>query len=229
MDLYQIIENLKHGTLDIWVTLPEGLRASEINEILKEKMPTYENSWEKELAKNEGYLFPDTYLLPRDADINMIVSILRGNFDNKYKTLDTSKTKLSQNEIVTIASLVEREARHDQDRPLVASVIRNRLDLGMKLDIDATIQYALGYQSAQKRWWKKSLTNADKLLNSPYNTYRVAGLPPAPISNPGLESLMATINPASTNYLYYITDKNGVNRYAGDLEGHNSNIQKYGL
>ena len=229
MNIYTIIQDLKHGTLDIWTTIPEGLRAAEIGQILKEKMPTYQDSWPAELQKNEGYLFPDTYLIPREADINMIINMLKDNFNNKYSTLDTSGTKLSQSEIVTIASLIEREAKHEQDRPLVASVITNRLDLGMKLDIDATIQYALGYQSEQKRWWKKSLTNSDKLLKSPYNTYKVAGLPPTPISNPGLESLHATISPAKTSYLYYITDGNGVNRYASDLEGHNVNIQKYGL
>ncbi len=229
MNVYEIIEDLEHGTLDIWTTIPEGLRASEIAKILKDKMPTYQDYWQTELQKNEGYLFPDTYLIPRDADVNMIINILRNNFNKKYSTLDTSKSKFSQSEIVTIASLIEREARHDVDRPLVASVITNRLNLGMKLDIDATIQYALGYQANEKRWWKRSLTNIDKLLQSPYNTYRVAGLPPAPISNPGLESLRATISPAKTSYLYYITDRNGVNRYSEDLEGHNANIQKYGL
>lgn len=229
MDMYAVIENLKHGTLDIWTTIPEGLRAAEISEILKEKMPTYQDSWPASLQKNEGYLFPDTYLIPRDADINMIISMLKNNFNSKYSALDTSRTKLSQSEIVTIASLIEREAKHSQDRPLVASVITNRLDIGMKLDIDATIQYALGYQPEQKRWWKKSLMNSDKLLQSPYNTYKVASLPPTPISNPGIESLKAAINPARTSYLYYITDGNGVNRYAADLEGHNANIQKYGL
>lgn len=229
MDLSSIIDSLRHGTLDIWVTIPEGMRSAEINEILKEKMPTYNTSWGAELEKNEGYLFPDTYLIPRDANITMVTNMLRNNFNSKYKTLNTSSMNLSQNKIVTIASLIEREARHDQDRPLVASVITNRLDMGMKLDIDATLQYVLGYQEDQKRWWKKYLTSSDKLINSPYNTYRVAGLPPTPISNPGLASLQAAVNPAKTNYLYYITDKNGVNRYAEDIEGHNENIKKYGL
>lgn len=229
MNLNEIIENLRHGTLDIWVTVPEGLRALEIDEILKKKMPTYEDSWRDELVKNEGYLFPDTYLIPRDADVNTVVLMFRNNFDKKYETLDTTGAQLTKNQIVTLASLIEREARHAEDRPRVSSVINNRLDIGMKLDIDASIQYALGYQPSEKRWWKRSLTNADKLLNSPYNTYRVSGLPPTPISNPGLASLKAAINPESTNYLYYITDKNGINRYAEDLEGHEANIEKYGL
>src|SRR3989344_1170668 len=229
MNLYQIVENLRHGTLDIWVTLPEGLRADEIAGMFKTSLPNYKPEWRNILVVNEGYLFPDTYLFPKDADINAIVDILKNNFNNKYATLGTLKTNLSQEEIVIIASLIERETRHDEDRPLVGSVIKNRLELGMKLDIDATIQYALGYQEGEKRWWKKLLTEEDKLLNSPYNTYKVAGLPPGPISNPGLASLKAAINPANTSYLYYITDKNGINRYAEDIKVHNENIRKYGL
>src|SRR3989344_7208873 len=89
MSLPDIIQNLTHGTLDTWVTIPEGMRAAEINEILKEKMPTYETSWRAELEKNEGYLFPDTYLIPRDADITMAINMLRNNFNSKYKTLNT--------------------------------------------------------------------------------------------------------------------------------------------
>ncbi len=220
---------LTHGTLDIWITIPEGQRALEIAEALKDKLPTYKVSWNEELVKNEGYLFPDTYLIPRDADINFIISLLRNTFTNKYSALGAPQNGLTQNQVVVIASMVEREARHDEDRPLIASVILNRLDIGMKLDIDATIQYALGYQPEQKRWWKKDLTTDDLKLNSPYNTYKVAGLPPTPISNPGLASLNAVINPAKTNYLFYMTDAKGVNHYAGTISQHNENIKKFGL
>ena len=228
MKALDIAEGLTHGTLDIWVTLPEGLRADEIADILKEKMPTYEESWREQLQENEGYLFPDTYLIPRDADAAMVITLLKNTFEARYETLDTTNSNLSKEQIVIIASLIEREARHDEDRPLVASVILNRFDIGMKLDLDATIQYALGYQTSEKRWWKKSLTLADIKLNSPYNTYKVNGLPPTPISNPGIASLKAAVNPADTNYLYYITDGNGVNHYGKTLEEHNANIQKYG-
>lgn len=229
MSAFQIATGLTHGTLDIWITVPEGQRAGEIADTLKEKMPNYDPSWEKDLEQKEGYLFPDTYLFPRDADINTIISIMTKNFDDKYATLDTGGTKLGKTEIVTLASLIEREAKHDTDRPIVASVIHNRLNLGMKLDIDATIQYALGYQSDEKRWWKSALSAADLKLDSDYNTYLIAGLPPSPISNPGLASLEAAVNPASTDYLYYITDGNGVNHYAKTFEQHEANIKKYGL
>lgn len=232
----QIAESLTHGTLDIWVTVPEGQRADQIADTLSNKMPTYKKDWRSILENNEGYLFPDTYLFPREADINQIVSIFRNNFDKKYSALNTSNTKYTKNQIVTIASLIEREAKHPQDRPLVASVIENRLSINMALQLDATIQYVIGSIKCSKvedkipcDWWPKNITVDDLKIKSFYNTYLNPGLPPTPIANPGLESLKATVNPAKTNYLYYISDKNGVNHYAETLEQHNANIQKYGL
>lgn len=227
MTIEQIAENLTYGTLDVWVTIPEGLRAEEIADILQKEIPSYQESWREELIANEGYLFPDTYLIPKDADISLVLSIMKNNFDAKFKTLDLSNTNLSEQEIVTIASLIEREARLDKDRPLVASVILNRLDIGMGLDLDATLQYALGYDEEEKTWWRKGLTNNDKSINSRYNTYKYAGLPPTPISNPGLSSMMSVANPANTDWLYYVSDKNGVNHYAKTLEEHEMNIEKY--
>ena len=230
MNAYEIAESLTHGTLDIWVTIPEGYRAEEIADMLEEKMPNYDQSWRQTLNQNEGYLFPDTYLMPRDADVDTIISIFKNNFQTKYDSVKSLKTNnLPESQTLILASLVEREARLEEDRPLVASVIYNRLSIGMKLDIDATLQYILGYQEDEKRWWKKGLTNEDKKINSPFNTYTNPSLPPRPISNPGLSAIKAALNPAETNYLYYITDQNGKNRYATSLEGHNANIEKYGL
>ncbi len=223
-----LADALTHGTVDIWVTIPEGKRAEEIAEILKEKIPTYEDTWIEELKKNEGYLFPDTYLLPRQSDIASIVTRLRSTFDERYNSIEGA-TEDTKTKTVIIASLIEREARLDEDRPLVSSVIHNRLNIGMKLDIDATLQYMLGYQKNEKRWWKSSLTNDDKKIDSAYNTYRRAGLPPTPISNPGLTSLRAALHPATTNYFYYITDKTGRNRYGKTLDEHEANIERYGL
>ncbi len=229
MTAREIAQSLTVGTEDIWITIPEGQRAGEIADTLEKLMPNYDSSWEAELQKNEGYLFPDTYLLPKDADVNAVVKIMTDNFNSKYATLDTSKVNLTENEIVTLASLIEREARHAEDRPIVSSVIHNRLDIGMKLDIDATLQYIKGYDSVSKKWWPNNITNEDKQSTSLYNTYGRAGLPPAPISNPGILSLQAAVNPDETPYLYYITDKNGVNRYAQTLDEHEENISTYGL
>lgn len=224
----EIARELTHGTLDIWVTVPEGYRSGEIADLLEKNMPTYKPSWRNVLNQHEGYLFPDTYLIPKDADAQLVVSLMKQNFEKKFETI-AKTSNLSKEEIVIIASLIEREAKFAQDRPLVASVITNRLHIGMKLDIDATVQYALGYQIGEKRWWKKNLTKDDLAIDSPYNTYTHAGLPPTPIANPGLATLKAVINPTQTNYLYYISDKTGHNHYAETMEEHNANIKKYGL
>ncbi|MDP3987579.1 MAG: endolytic transglycosylase MltG [Candidatus Levybacteria bacterium] len=230
MNTNEIIQALTHGTIDIWVTIPEGKRADEIADLLSDKIPSYEKSWRISLRKDEGFLFPDTYLIPKDADIDIVLSLMKNNFEEKYSTIaNAPQDPVEKKRVVTIASMVEREARLSQDRPLVASVILNRLNIGMKLDIDATIQYVLGYQKDEKTWWKKYLTNQDLKIDSDYNTYLNNSLPPTPISNPGLSALEAAVNPAKTNYIYYISDKNGKNHYAKTLEEHNTNIQKYGL
>jgi UPF0755 protein len=230
MNAWDIANNLTHGTLDIWVTIPEGKRSEEIAEILKESVPTFQENWSQVLATDEGYLFPDTYLIPKDATIDLISKMMKDNFEQKFNSaVGTKTTNLTDTDTIILASLVEREARADVDRPMVASVIYNRISIGMKIDIDATLQYALGYQADEKRWWKKELTNLDKTINSPYNTYTNPGLPPGPISNPGLASIKAALNPANTDYLYYISDANGVNHYAKTMAEHNANIQKYGL
>lgn len=226
----QIAKTLTTGAIDIWITVPEGKRAEEIADILKENIPTYDDSWRRELVLREGYLFPDTYLIPKDATIDTVISIMTNNFEQRYAQATEGKSSnRSQKEIVILASLIEREGRHDEDRFLIASVLENRLDIGMALQIDATVQYALGYQPQQKSWWKQGVTLNDLKVNSPYNTYAHPGLPPAPIANPGSEALEAAANPSESDYLYYITDKNGINRYAKTYEEHNVNIKKYGL
>ena len=230
MNLQTITQTLTHGSLDIWVTFPEGVRAEEIADILKGKIPTYNDSWRSQLRAHEGYLFPDTYLISTDATIDQIITTMTNNFEKKYATVSGPRqNQYTKQDLVTIASMVEREALFDEDRPLVASVIYNRLAIGMGLNIDATVQYALGYQSDTKKWWKKELTADDLQINSLYNTYKHVGLPPTPISNPGLATLQAVANAPTTNYIYYISDKSGHNHYATTLQQHNANIQKYGL
>lgn len=222
----QIAKSLTIGTQDIWVTIPEGKRAEEVAEILKEALPTYTDAWLPILKENEGYLFPDTYLFPKEATIDLIVSTMRGTFDSRFEEVE-NHTNLTPEEIVILASLIEREARHQVDRPLVSSVMHNRLDKGMALDIDATVQYAIG---TSINWWPV-LQNSPRNIapDSPYNTYTNTGLPPSPISNPGLAVLQAAANPSKTDYLFYITDKTGTNRYARTNAEHNANIRKYGL
>jgi len=228
MNLYEIAQALTKGTLDVWVTIIEGLRKEEIAQIFSRELNIPESEFLK-YAK-EGYLFPDTYLIPKEASAGAVISILTENFDKKYdeKLRNLARKKgLLDEEVIIIASLVEREAKFAEDRPLVASVILNRLKNNMKLDIDATVQYALGYQPDLKSWWKRNLTREDLEIDSPYNTYKNIGLPPTPICNPGLSAIKAVIEAPQTDYLFYLSDKNGKIHFARTLEEHNENIKKY--
>ncbi|MCR4263536.1 MAG: endolytic transglycosylase MltG, partial [Candidatus Roizmanbacteria bacterium] len=178
----------------------------------------------------EGYMFPDTYLFPKLASGSAVAQKMRSTFTQKVTEAyadDISSSEFTLEEIVILASLVEREARFDEERPVVASVLINRIHEGMSLDIDATLQYALGYQTDEKDWWKQTLTAEDKKIESLYNTYKYAGLPPGPISNPGLSSIVAVLSPSDTNYFYYIHDSQGRIHPAETLEGHQQNIETY--
>lgn len=225
MTAEQIAQELTHGTLDAWITIPEGLRSEEIAQLLKKNIPTYQDSWILQLKKNEGYLFPDTYLVPKDADIKLVIQIMRNNFDQKWQTLNIQqdKTALSSNNTIILASIVEREAKYPQDRPIVAGILLNRIKQDMPLQADATIQYAIGEAG---NWWPNP-TKEDLQIDSSFNTYKYYGFPPGPIANPGIGSMKAAAFPAKTNYLYYLSDKEGGMHYAQTLEEHNRNIKKY--
>lgn len=208
MTSQEIANKLTLGTEDVWITVPEGWRREEIIEYLqKQKIATPEGAWNE-----EGKYFPETYLIPKQFSIDDVRKLMRKTFDEKI-------SKITGEQLI-IASMVEREAKKAEDRPLVASVIWNRLSIGMKLDIDATVQYAVGY-------WKKDLTIEDLAIKSPYNTYTNPGLPPTPICNPGLSVINAVLNPAKTDYLYYLTGKDGNMYYAKTIEEHNINVAKY--
>lgn len=228
MDLYTLINTLTHGTIDVWVTIPEGWRNEEIALTLAKQLSIPEQEFLK--MAREGYMFPDTYLIPKNAEASDAAKIFLSNFDKKVSQdlkMRAKEKKLSLDEVITIASMVEREAKFNEDRPLVASVILNRLNIGMKLDVDATVQYALGYQTKEKTWWKKELTLDDLDIDSPFNTYKNAGLPPKPIANPGLDAIVAVVNASKTDYIYYISDKTGKLHFAKDIEEHNRNISRY--
>lgn len=228
MNLYSVATALSHGTTDVWLTIPEGFRKEEIATKIAHELAIPETEFNK-VAK-EGYMFPDTYLIPKEATATGVVSLFLANFNYKITSAEIEKAKqrsLSLDEVIIIASLVEREAKLTADRPMVGSVIINRLKIGMKLDIDATIQYALGYQGSEKTWWKKNLTVEDLDIDSPFNTYKNPGLPPTPIANPGLAAIKAVIEAPDTNYLYYVSDKTGKLHFAKTIEEHDSNIAKY--
>ena len=231
LDSYEIAKKLTKGTLDIWVTIIEGLRKEEIAQIVSQKLGIPEAEFLKYARDKEGYLFPDTYLFPKNATAKLVVEIMLKNFHKKFTPALKEKARkkgLTEKETITLASLVEREAKYDSDRIKVASVLLKRLRNNWPLQVDATVQYALGYQEDTATWWKKNLTKEDLQIDSPYNTYKYKGLPPTPICNPGLSSIKAAIYAdPNTPYWYYISDKKGKIHLARTLKEHQENIRKY--
>ena len=229
MTTEEIARALTKATTDRWVTVIEGLRKEEIAEIMAKDFNVSYPDFTK-LAK-EGYLFPDTYSIPNDADAEKIISIMNTTFNQKFATALRQKSAantLTDTQIVTLASMIEREAKYPEDRTIVASIMLKRIQNNWPLQIDATVQYMLGYQPAEKTWWKKNLTAADLAVDSPYNTYKAVGLPPTPICNPSLASLEAAAKAdPNTPYWYYVNDNQGHLHFAKTLEEHNANISTY--
>lgn len=222
----EIVKFLSGKPNEEWVTLIEGWRVEEMAEELSSKFK-FQSSKFLEVAK-EGYMFPDTYLFAPDVTAEQIAKRLRDTFEARFIEDLRAKIKtqgLTEAQGVILASIVEREARSDKARTEIAGILLKRLKIGMGLNADATIQYALGYQKDEKSWWKRHLTKDDLKVDSPYNTYLHSGLPPASICNPGLASLQAVANAdPSTSYLYYYHDSKGNSHYAKTLEEHNVNV-----
>lgn len=226
MSTQDILQALQSGSEDIWVTLIEGWRVEEMAAKLNQELKIDKAEFIK--SAKEGYMFPDTYLFPKEATVEYITSTLRKTFDARFTPDLKSKIRsqgLTEEQGVILASIVEREARSSEARRMVASILLKRFKIGMALNADATLQYVLGYQQSERSWWKRSLTSEDKKIDSPYNTYQHAGFPPKPIANPGLSSLKAVAEAdPSTPYLYYYHDSKGNSYYAETLEEHNKNV-----
>lgn len=232
----EIAKTLTHGAIDLWITFPEGLRVEEQAQKISDKINTAENDKAQfgkdqyiKLAK-EGYMFPDTYLIAKDAGAVDVAQKLRDTFNQKVdsRILEKgAKNNLTGYQVVIMASLIEREARGDEEKPVIAGILLNRLKAGIALQVDATVQYAKGYDAAKKTWWAPVSVSDYSTVRSPYNTYLAPGLPPAPISSPGLVSIRAAAEPADTDFLYYIHDSKGKIHYAKTIQEHNANIQKY--
>jgi UPF0755 protein len=222
---------LTKGTNDIWVTIQEGWRTEEIAEYLDEiDLSEFDKNAFLQLAgSDEGYLYPDTYLLPKMATAETIYSLLKNTFERKIEVgladeIEASKRPLE--EVIILASILEREARGYEEMRQVAGVLENRLKIGMALQVDASLQYLKGYNQQQDDWWVPP-TAADKSIESPYNTYLNPGLPPTPIANPGLDAIRAALDPAENDNLFYIHDLEGGIHYGKTLEEHNQNVNKY--
>jgi len=228
MDSETIARELTHGIVDVWVTTLEGWRLEEVAGKLAKELDIPEQEFLK--YAQEGYMFPDTYLIPKDATAAAIAKLFMDTLNKKVTEeirADIEKSGLTFKEVIILASIVEREGKTDADRPLIAGILIKRLKAGWPLQADATLQYALGYQPAEKSWWKKTLYNEDKEVKSPYNTYKNTGLPPGPISNPGLAAIRAVIYPVESGYWFYLHDQEGIVHFAKTEEEHNANIASF--
>ena len=171
----------------------------------------------------EGFLFPDTYNVESDIDIDEILDLMAKNFDDRVTPtmrVQAEKMGLSVYDLITLASLVEREVRYPEDRAIVAQVLLKRLKLNMPLQTDATLQYLMDTP-------KEDVSVEDTQIDSPYNTYQHTGLPPGPIANPGMASILAVLHPAETDYLYFVADRQGHNHYAYTYEEHLNLVNQY--
>jgi UPF0755 protein len=218
----------------VWVTIPEGFTMRQIAERLDSSGVGPADAFERAFSHDsvtvdgartrglEGFLYPSTYLIPIGASPQQVEDEMTEEFLAKlpaHTTLSLRALGVGLVEAVTVASMVEREAKSEPDRPLIAGVIYNRLRSGMPLEVDATIEYALPEHKSQ-------LSFADLRIDSPYNSYRHAGLPPTPIANPGTPSLEAALRPAKTGYLYYVYCGKGRHVFANTLAEQQVNVAR---
>lgn len=228
-----IAKLLVRGVGGVKVTIPEGATVADIDHLLAvngimRKGELIEQDG-KQGTSLEGYLFPDTYIFSAGMPAADVIAVMRANFAKNIGPLIAKLSLADQRKTLIIASFVEKEAKYPKDRTAVASVINERLILGMPLQLDAANVYAKckgAYLSCTSA--DRELTKADLALDGPYNTYTRSGLPAGPIANPGLDAFRAAIAPQGTANLYYISNpKTGKLIFAETLEEHNENRQKY--
>lgn len=227
MTSQEIIAKFQAASGENKLTLLEGWRVEQMAQKIEQQLGIAQKDF-LAVAK-EGYMFPDTYFFDQDVTVNSVISKLEGTFNSKFDNDLKQKVKaqgLTESQAVILASLVEREGRSDKVRQEVASIMLKRIKMGMKLDIDATVRYAMDTQAYKANpkltdWWGAITQDDYSGVKSPFNTYLNIGLPPTPICNPSLSSLKAVANAdASTPYVYYYHDSQGNSYYAKTLEEH---------
>lgn len=212
-----------YGLDPVRVTFSEGSTVSDMAAVLSTKLPEFDASRFIELAQtHEGYLFPDTYFFAPNIKEEDIIKEMMKTFDDKIASIQESvnNSGRSLEDIVVMASIIEKEAWKEKDRYLISGVLWNRLNIGMPLQVDATFLYINGKNTY-------NLTQDDLAIDSPYNTYRYKGLPPGPICNPSLSSLEAAAVPEKSKYLFYLADQNGNTYYSQNFEEHKKNKRLY--
>lgn len=246
-----VIERLFQGsTAALQATIPEGRRLEEAAAILdaEQVVPAaeftkaassrdYPQDFVKQIPEGrnlEGFLFPDTYQFSLRAGPSDIVGLMLATFERKVLTedvrADLARTRMPLYEVVTLAAIVEREARVPEEQPIIASVFLNRIRQGIALQADPTVQYAVSLDEGSRSrfgYWKRDLTQQDLAIESPYNTYKQRGLPPGPIANPGRDAIVAVLRPATTTFLFFVAKPDGSHAFATTLEEHNRNVAQF--
>jgi UPF0755 protein len=205
------------------ITFSEGLTVRDIGTIIERNIPAFDLQSFLVTAKSyEGTLFPDTYFFYVNVTPAEVITLMHTTFTEKTKPalLDIQAFGKSADDVLRMASVVEREAASSTDRRIIAGILWKRLEIKMPLQVDASFYYLLGKAS-------DSLTVTDLAVDSPYNLYKHTGLPPTPIDNPSLNAILDTVHPTKTKYWYFLSDRHGVTHYAETLEEHAANRQKY--
>ena len=240
MTPHEVIDKIARGDVFVInVTFPEGLTFAEMAKIFEShglgsaaafvhaaRDPAPIRDLDPSAKDLEGYLFPETYALPRHTDAAKLVRMMVARFDKVF-TPELRQAAAARNltvrQAVTLASIVEKETANADERPLVAAVYTTRLRIGMPLQCDPTVIYAL----LKAGRYGGNIHKDDLSFDSPYNTYRYPGLPPGPIASPGRASLDAAVHPADADFLYFVSRNDGSHEFARTLEEHNRNVQKY--
>lgn len=223
---FELLSRIANGAFGIEykeVTIPEGSSVKQAAGIIKKAIPEFdEKRFVAIAAPFEGYLFPDTYRFLPKTSPDEVLQVMQKNFDDKIAALQPEITTFGKplSDIVKMASIVEEEGRTTITRRTIAGILWKRISIGMPLQVDASFLYINGKNTY-------TLTLDDLAIESPYNSYLHKGLPPTPITNPGLDSLSATISPISTPYLYFLTDKHGVMHYARTFDEHLANKAQF--
>jgi UPF0755 protein len=231
--IFKTVEILMKGPDELWVTIPEGLRREQIavkfaTSLLKKDQNLFVEEFLTASKGREGYLFPDTYLFPKTATAQAVVATMLSTFEKRTGFLvDDPNIK----DTLVTASIIERETLGNDEKPVVAGILIKRQKAGWPLQADATIQYAVATVRCEGnyfkcKWWE-TVSGADLEIKSVYNTYKLSGLPPAPICNPGLASIKAADAPEASDFWFYLHDGSGQIHYAASIEEHNANVKKY--
>ncbi|NTV31236.1 endolytic transglycosylase MltG [candidate division WWE3 bacterium] len=240
ISVLELLQSLRGGSFEQKLTFIEGWRREQyLTYLVDQKGEDFAHIFDELTKDDEGRLFPDTYFIDANTTPASLAADMKSNFSTHVDEIN-DREDLTQGQLI-IASIVEREVISDADRALVAGILLKRLDEGMNLGADATLQYALAnnkitesnrwdvIQDKMFKWWPQEITADDLQLDSPYNTRLYIGIPPTPICNPGLAAIRAVVAPIISEYYYYITDREGITRYAATLDEHNHNIATYGL